>query len=567
MTNTSGILSTSGSQIYIAGQASGLNTTALVDAAVAAKTAKADQIDVQVSENDDKFNAYDKLQTLAQGVQDALAKLSTPTTYSATDTSVFSLKAAYLTSSDGSDPTAYMTAVVDNTASAGSYDIEVQQKAEAMKAAGTVTVADNTAALGYTGSFNVGLAGGTSAQIDITSGMSMNDLAAAINSQTGTTGVKASVLKVGENAYSLVMEGTQTAKDIQTSVVSGDDVLNLVGMTDGTGNFQNVVQAAQQAQIKVDGVTVTRDDNKFDDLFTGVEVDILAAKPGTTFTLDVGNDNSAVKDAITGFVDAYNAFRDFVVSADKVNADGSTDSPLFSDFMMDSMNKSVIDLMTSDYSANSSVIQTLSDVGITLDKNNKLEISNETKLDTAIVNNFNEVKNFFASSYTSDNSNLALLRNNSSAATLNFTLNVTTDGSGNITGVDASGDNTAFTIDGTRIVGATGTPYEGLVFSYVGTTSASINIDLAQGLSDRVSNAINPYSDVVTGLIQQQKVSLQETNKTLSARATDIRQNAQDYREQLVNKYAAMEAKIQQLSLLKNQISAIFGLNNNNNKN
>ena len=92
-------------------------------------------------------------------------------------------------------------------------------------------VADQTASLGYTGTFSIGLAGGTSADISITSSMSLQDVADTINNQTSTTNVQASVIEVSSGSYELVLSGTKDAADIQTSGVSGDDVLNKLGVT------------------------------------------------------------------------------------------------------------------------------------------------------------------------------------------------------------------------------------------------------------------------------------------------------------------------------------------------
>ncbi|OLF34356.1 hypothetical protein BTW00_13745, partial [Psychrobacter sp. C 20.9] len=90
-----------------------------------------------------------------------------------------------------------------NSAASGVYEIEVLQIATANKIS-SGNVVDSAAAQGITDTITLGVSGGTTKDISISSDMSLNDIAGAINGVTNDTGVRASVIKVGDNDFRLV---------------------------------------------------------------------------------------------------------------------------------------------------------------------------------------------------------------------------------------------------------------------------------------------------------------------------------------------------------------------------
>ena len=214
-------------------------------------------------------------------------------------------------------------------------------------------------------------------------------------------------------------------------------------------------------------------------------------------------------------------------------------------------------MLGSNFSSTGS-IRTIRDMGMTIGNGNKIEID-ESKLDQAILNNFDELKAALSSSGTSDNTQFALLKNTSSITSRSIVFDITTDGSGTITDVSVGGDNSLFTISGNSIIGVAGSVYEGLSFSYQGTASTTVNFDLNQGLADRMINSMDDYTSSIDGLIVRQKATLQTENRSKSDDAKEIRERAEAFRERQIEKYADFEARLQQLETLKNQIRAILG--------
>jgi flagellar hook-associated protein 2 len=391
--------------------------------------------------------------------------------------------------------------------------------------------------------------------------MSLRDLAAEINAQSGTSNVSAQVIQTSESGFQLVISGTETAQDLTTTSTGGDDVLNLLGVTDGVGGFLNELQAASQARINFDGVEVTRNDNVLDDVVDGIEFNLNNAAPGTIISLEVGNDAGAARAAIEEFINAYNTFRDFVAQNRQVSADGvvAEDAILFGDNLMDLIANTYSNYIGGQFN-DTNDIRTIRDLGIRIGNGNKLEISDPARLDTALLNNFDAVRDAFAGRADSDNDEFRLSRNEGVTPTQAIVFDITTDGAGTITGVTANGDGSAFTIDGNRIVGAEGTQYEGLRFTYIGTdANVTINVDFNQGLSERLLNSIEPFNSINNGLLVQERASLQSINNEKAQEAAEIRTRAEEFRASEIDRYAKLEADITALNLLLDQIRAILG--------
>ncbi len=382
--------------------------------------------------------------------------------------------------------------------------------------------------------------------------------------ETRTTGVAASVLKVSSTSYQLIMSATDTAKEISVTNVTGTDVLDSIGLTSG-GTFANELQSADQAIIVLDGVTVTRDSNTIDDLIEGVDLVIAKQEPGTTVTLEIGDDSSKVKDAVVGFVNAYNELRKFV-AANQVVTDGGDvgdDAILFADVQLKNLTDSVQGLINGSFGNGGTSMATLRELGITQDGDNNLLID-EAKLDVAIVSKFDDVRAIFESKVTNANPEFAMLGNTSRLKSASISFDITVSG-GVITGVSANGDSSLFDINGTSITGKAGSIYEGMKFAYVGSTSATISFGITQGMGDLLDNTLDTFADAVTGSLQSQKISLNDQNKDLSARASRVRDRADDFRNSLIDRYARFESQIAQSKSVLNQIKAILGTSDSNN--
>ncbi|MGA0601201.1 flagellar filament capping protein FliD [Caulobacter sp. KR2-114] len=562
-TTSSGAVVTSGSTTYIASSASGLDTASLVSAAVATKTKVADSIDAQVTANKNRISAYADVQTLLNALSSSVDALASAANLSSGTTSAWAGTTASVTASDGA-VTAGNIPSVDTTgaAAAGSYDITVSQLAKSMKVAGAAMAQDS--ALNLAGSFTLSAADGTAATIQVTAGMSLSDVAGAINAQSATTGVDATLVQVSSGSYRLVLSGADTGQAISAAAASGGDVLGGLGLTGADGAFATVLQPAQDAVFTLDGTSISSASNTVANVLPGVTLNLSGVTTGSdTLTMTIGQDTSAVTSAVQAFISAYNNLHDYMAAQESVGSDGAVASTayLFADSTLRALNTALGGLLTGGSGASGATIGHLSQLGVTFDGSNDLQLSDPAALADALSSNAAAVQGFFQSSYTTSNSALRLI-GNSGTGSLSFTLDITADANG-VTGATVNGQSGLFTVSGNELIGAAGTPYAGLTLAINASADTSISVTLNQGLADSLVNLARQFGDTSGGLIQTQISGLTATDSTLSARSSSIRSDADAYQTQLINKYAKMETEISAAQIVQQEIQAVLNAKSN----
>jgi flagellar hook-associated protein 2 len=537
--------------------ASSIDSDTLIEAAVNARMQAAYTLADKVEANETLIESYTELQNLLSDLQESAASLRNSQASSDKDSNAFESRTAYLTVADGTAAGTYLDVTVDAGTETSTYDIEIQQVATAHKVSGT-SVTDASAELGYDGVFTLGLDGGDSAEIAVTSDMSLAEIRDAINAEADSTNVKASIVKISETENVLVLTAQDTGKDIVTSSTSGDDVLNSLGITDGSGAFNTVLTEVKDAIIVVDGLTITRDSNEIDDVVDGVSFHLYAANPGTNISVEVSEDVSEIKTAITDFIEAYNAYRTFVIENQAVDSSGvaSEDAILFGDTFLRSSGLDIASIISDSHNGIS-----LRDLGIDLDKKNYL-IYDEDELNDYLLSNLDDIKSLFAAQLTTSSNDLGVLYYPDRLGNAGFTLDIEVDADGALTSASVGGDSSLFTVSGSSIKGAVGSIYEGMTLVYTGNTSQSIDINYSEGIAQQFYSMLDDYADESDGSLATMIVKLEEQNKNYSKDITAITERAEIYRATLAAKYAAMELAYQKAEILKQQLEAYANANN-----
>jgi flagellar hook-associated protein 2 len=315
------------------------------------------------------------------------------------DDSIYSIKA---TSSD----TSVFTASASSGASEGKYNIVVDRLAskQSVYSAAFSSETDEVADLSVVGTQTLKIQVGGSAIFNITVDSSNNTLTGIRDAINGAdAGVRASVINDG-TGYRLVLstDSTGEASRLVLQVDEDGDGLfeNTAGETDTAGlsrlafnpesydadtgdvivgaGVANMTQsqAALDASLEIDGLAVTRSSNTINDAITGVTINLLSAKPGSTITLDVSKDLAQIESNVSSFVEQYNAsmglLRSLVVPVGSegmvLTGDGTARSII-------STLRSVVTRSFSDY--------TPADLGLSHDKLGTLSLDS-SKLNSAI---------------------------------------------------------------------------------------------------------------------------------------------------------------------------------------
>ncbi len=558
-----GSVASFGTKIYVVGAASGIDTSALIDAAYTQKTLPAVTIDTKIEENNTTIDAYTTLRGHADTMLESLKLLKQTYGYSETGDSVYDNMTPYLSTSASATPASVIGVTASETAVRGSYNVEVQQLAQEAKVSSSA-VADKSAALGYAGTFTLETDNGTTSEITVTAGMSLEDISAAINAVSDDTNVSATIIKTGDNSYTLALSGTVTGEDLNYASTGGTDIMQSLGVTDGSGAFVNVTQAAQGAIVFLDGLEINSSSNTIEGVLDGVDLTLYAELPGETINLEIDYDYTATKEAITNLVSAYNEFRTFYDEQQGISSTGSVsdNSVLFSDSMLDGLNNQISTILASMFGDDTDQVTNLGDMGIEFNADNHLQIADDTLLNDVLLNNYDELREMFQTSVQTDNTSFNIISNDSTLTDFSMTFDITVDGGGDISGVSIGGNPSLFEFDGDLITGAEGTIYEGLVFAYVEDISTSVTVDFKQGMADLLYNSIDAYANSSGGLIQDTISGLQSRNSALSSEATRIRERADIFYENEVNRYAKMEQEVAAAETLLSVVRALLGINN-----
>jgi flagellar hook-associated protein 2 len=531
---------------------------ALIEAQVNAKLARATTIETKITANDAKIAAYQNLQTLLSTLSSATKSLSS-SIINSLSSSVFGTRAATITSSGDVSASSALSMSISSGAATGDHTLTISQIATAEKVLGNA-VSDKSADLGYTGTFSIGLSGSTSADISVTSGMSLDDIVDAVNAQTSTTNVQAAIIQVSSTEYEIVLSATEDNADIVTGSVSGDDVLNKLGVTDSSGGFATILQTAQAAIFKLDGIEITRDTNDITDVLSGVTFNLVQTTPsGAALDISIETDTSSIQTALESLVTDYNAFRDYAYSQQQLGTDGTPDSSsvLFGDGTMRDITTQIEQALNTSIGGLS-----LSDLGLSFGETNDLVLDTST-LSTTLTDNLDGVIALLANKVTASSSSLSVV-NTGSSPPASFTLDLVVDESGNLTSASVGGDSSMFTVSGNSIIGNSGTAYSGMAFTYTGSTSQSIAITSTSGIAAQIHSIAKNASNTSTGSLQSMISNLQTQDDSMQQQIDDIDSRAALYRTTLTAQYAKYQSAISTANSMLDYLSALLNSGNSN---
>lgn len=153
-------------------------------------------------------------------------------------------------------------------------------------------------------------------------------------------------------------------------------------------------QAATNAQLKVDGVTVTRSSNTVSDVLSGVTLNLKSVTNGSV-SLGLTRDNTALKTKMDTFVTAYNdAMTIFSAVSDPKSTLETYGATLVGDSTVRSLRQQLRDMVSQTSSTPGSSVGALWQVGFKIDEKGVMTLDS-TKLDQALSSNFDDVVKTF----------------------------------------------------------------------------------------------------------------------------------------------------------------------------
>lgn len=357
--------------VSFAGIGSGLDLEALISGFVSIEKIPIGVINGRISEANQQLSGVGSLVSLLKTVESSAEGLDETN----------EVRAVSASSSDES----FVTATASDAALLGSYDLRVNQLANA-QATASQTYTTNTSGIVGTGA--IGITVGTNTQVDIvlTGSEDLDGVAALINDSNAR--VSASVIFDG-SSYRLMIQGddvgsANTISFQENSITMG---LNLPGST---------ITAAQDSLMELNGITVTRSSNTIADLLQGVTLTLnreMAVTDGDV-KMRVDNDTEALRGKIEGMTGAVNNVLGFLNLQLSSGAQEGSATSLAGDTTLQGLQRRLMSMLSSGYTHNGSTVS-MGNVGIVLGDDGGLSVDSD-KFATALQTDPGALQSLFA---------------------------------------------------------------------------------------------------------------------------------------------------------------------------
>lgn len=517
------------------GVGSGLDVKGIVDALVQADiTPTKNRLDKQEASITTQLSALGQIKSALSNLQTSMIKLS-------------NINQFYALKSSVSD-TSILSASVNNDASAGQYQIEVQTIATKQNLAsssyinssstvgnGSITIDFGT----YSNSNTVFTANPDKQSVTINVAPGQDSLSAirdAINNSG--SGVQANIVK-DSSGYRLTLSSPETGQSLamRISVIDNDGTNNnSTGLSalafDPTIGNNSLIQTtvAKDSQVSINGLLLTQSSNQLKNAIEGVTIDLKKAQPGTLVDLTIANNDSQLTNAVNEFIKQYNDTMTTIYSLTSYNAETKKGGTLQADSGVRTLKLNLSKILGEPVAKSGSTVLTLADIGIKTNKQGLLEMDSD-KFNTAVTNNYDAIAALFAKTATATDTNIRIksVGNGVKTGLYNLVINSFVPGtslSGTIGGVNATSS------DGLTLKGTSS--FQGLsVEVLAGSTGARGQIEITDGLAVKLNNLLTNYlgdtGDLSTkteqlngrlGDIDSQRAQLTTKASTLSNRYT-----------------------------------------------
>ncbi|MGC8494101.1 MAG: flagellar filament capping protein FliD [Syntrophobacteraceae bacterium] len=390
---------------------------------------------------------------------------------------------------------------------------------------------------------------GTSVSGNFTIGQNstVQDLLNQINSVFGN--VAATVTSSGQIQ---VADSATGASQLSVSLTPSNASLGFGSFT--TGPVQDVIQQGTNASFSVDGMNISSASNTAANVLSGVTLNLLAASPGTTLTLNVGHDTSGIETEVNSMISAYNQVISDINTQNTYNSTtNTTGGPLFGDPTLQGLKSQLADTALSQIGTGT--YNTLTSIGITIGANGTLSMDKST-FEQAMATNFQAVTQIFQDSGTTDNSLFQYGGNTSSTLSGTYAVSFSSASGGTIDGQAASGSGNILSLTGSTS-GA-----NGLTVSYSGSTyPAGANVTVNRGVASLLSSLVNAYTNATTGIITTQDNGINNSISGLQTQITNMQANIDQQTASLTQEYENMNTTVAQLdqmqSYLNTQLSSL----------
>lgn len=350
------------STISSLGVGSGLDLSGLLDQLRDAERGKLQPIERQRAQQQAKISAFGQLQSSLTSFRDKVATLNSASLFQSLSANV------------GGDA---FKATTSKAAMPGSYSIEVNQLSRAGNlATQRVSAADTAIVGGADQTLTLTFANANTVDVDIAAGSSLEDIRDAINAK-GNAGVSASIINDG-NGYRLALSSTASGADASIASTNFMDILNQDSVDEITADATNqtAFQPGQDAELNINGIAITSPTNRVEGAIQGVTLNLQSVTAeNQPISMKVEQDTLRVREAINGFVKAFNDLKGTMGSLTSFNAETGEAGDLNGDGAVRTIDARLRGALTG--GVGEGEMRMLSDIGIRLQRDGTLKVDDE----------------------------------------------------------------------------------------------------------------------------------------------------------------------------------------------
>jgi len=537
------------------GVGSGLDTSALIEALVEADTvAQKENLDKLEENAKNKISAFSVLKSNLKDFKDIVSQIQSQQQYGFVGQSSDATVATLTASGSKAGSTINSSLTVTTLATSHSLTGPSYNSPTATVGARTLTInfgtwsADPTSGGGQSFTSN----GQGQIQITTSSSSTLVDLRDAINSAAtdsdndGEKDVNASIIFDGTN-YMLMLKSESGASNEMKISDNHASPTYAYDATDGAQLTQRV--AGIDAAFTVDGISMTRSSNSFDDLFDGFTLD-LKKTSSSAIRISSEVDLDSVKTLVEGYVGTYNeVMQSLTIMGQNDMVDDENDGALIGDSTLREVKAELREMSSTAIGGYEGGPYYLSFLGVSTQRDGSLNFDPK-KLETQFKAKPETVRAFFTNNYATSNSNITIKAFdfvNTKPGSYEFTTDGSTHSIGGVSATKsgdvysvASGNPQGLSIEVTNGSGVTsGTIYYGKSF---------LNL-----LTDKLDNYLKFNS-----IIDTRMNNLNDTMRTVSEKRIALESRIEKLTQRYATQYSAMESTVAQFQETGNMLTSML---------
>jgi flagellar hook-associated protein 2 len=235
------------------------------------------------------------------------------------------------------------------------------------------------------------------ASITISSSDTLAKIATKINNADFADGNGMSATIVSGQLI-LTAENTGASYEIRASDLDGTVLQNL-GLLTSEGAFKNEMQVGKNATFSVNGIAVERSSNSgLSDVISGVTINLASDAEGKDATITINETTTSAQESVDKFISFFNDLQTYLEGKTGTTATTQDDNgntiytrgALADDSIFKSLRSDLFAAVIDEYD-NEGKYSSLREIGLTVDDNLSLSISDSDLFQSALDSNFDDV--------------------------------------------------------------------------------------------------------------------------------------------------------------------------------